>query len=1086
MKIKVIILTLIILIISLNPIEVSSYTENVMFDKISIDDGLSNEYVTEIFNDSQGYIWIGTKDGLNRFNGKDIKIYNRYNNNDNSLSSTNITAIEEDYNGNIWIGTDDGLDILLRDSDSILRFKELDNDGKILGNLKITSLLNNVHEKNIMWVGTENGLMRVDIETLSIKKIYNEYKDENKLKSSYITCLKEAKDGTIWVGTTSGVNAIDKNTNVIKSNKDIYNNNSYINSIEEDKKGFIHISSKNGILVYDMATDNYQLTCSINQGEIRIYNINTNTLELIHKQEKNYYLHETNFILSDSDNNIWISTSGGLVKFSNDSENYSFFEGDIGNERSLSSNYINCLYEDNNGIIWVGTEKGVNILNIKNKFVSTNKMESQYGSSYGDNIVSIIQNNKYLWIATKFSGIYIYDIESKEIVYRLYDKENLNLSNKHIKGLVKINDRYTTCITNKEIITFDVYNKTMKEDLPLEGYSEEYEYIYSDNEMVWVSSTTDFFVHDISSGEVTSYKDELKKLNINLGAIKYIVSDLNDKNILWMGGVNTGILKYHKDEGFIGQYVRDSFDEENLISNYINCMAFDSKGDLWIGTNIGLSKFNIANEEFTSYTVANGLTNNFINAILIDDNNLWVSTNKGLNKINVESNEIINFTEKDGIVGYQFTLNSAIKTNRGNMLFGSTNGITYFDPDEIELPKIRKSKIQIGDIYIGDSRVVYDGKALVLEYNNRDIYMDFFLPDYTNLGSITYEYMIKGLDSKWVYIDTKNDISIKSLNPGKYTLMIRARGGNGNLTEAISVNLTVKNPFWRTPIAYIIYIIILLALIIYILNYVKILRKLVQQKTISLNRQLVENERLSKEIIEKEKFKNNYFVNLSHELRTPINVISSTTQLINSINKKSVLAKEKLDQYMKIIDKNCDNLLRIINDIIDSSKLETGTYKITKKNADIVYVVEEIVLSMSKFIEEKGLSLIIDPDMEEKVISFDVVEIERCVINLLGNAVKFTPEGGEIRVYIKEVNDSIEIIVEDTGIGISQEDQEFIFNRFSQVEGTGVTKASSSGIGLTLVKYITKLHGGYVRLESEVNKGSRFTIGLPNIIDNTI
>lgn len=1086
MKIKVIILTLIILIISLNPIEVSSYTENVMFDKISIDDGLSNEYVTDIFNDSQGYIWIGTKDGLNRFNGKDIKIYNRYNDNDNSLSSTNITAIEEDYNGNIWIGTDDGLDILIRDSDSILRFKELDNNGKVLGSLKITSLLNNVHEKNIMWVGTENGLMRVDIETLTIKETYNEYRDENKLKSSYITCLKEAKDGTIWVGTTSGINAIDKNANVIKSNKDIYNNNSYINSIEEDKKGFIHISSKNGILVYDMSTDNYQLQCSINQGEIRIYNINTNTLELIHKQENKYYLHETNFILSDSNNNIWISTSGGLIKFWNDCESYSFFQSDINDERSLSSNYINCLYEDNNGIIWVGTEKGVNILNIKNKFVSTNKMESQYGSSYGDNIVSIIQNNKYLWIATKFSGIYIFDIESKEIVHRLYDKEKLNLSNKHIKGLVKINDRYTTCITNKEIITFDVYNKTMKEDLPLEGYSEEYEYIYSDNEMVWVSSTTDFFVHNISNGEVTSYKDELKKLNINLGAIKYIVSDLNDKNILWMGGVNTGILKYHKDEGFIGQYVKDSFDEENLISNYINCMAFDSKGDLWIGTDVGLSKFNIANEEFTSYTVANGLTNNFINAILIDDNNLWVSTNKGLNKINVESNEIINFTEKDGIVGYQFTLNSAIKTNRGNMIFGSTNGITYFDPDEIELPKIRKSKIQIGDIYIGDSRVVYDGKALVLEYNNRDLYMDFFLPDYTNLGSITYEYMIKGLDSKWVYIDTKNDISIKSLNPGNYTLMIRARDGNGNLTEAISINLTVKNPFWRTPIAYIIYIIILLALIMYILNYVKILRKLVHQKTISLNRQLVENERLSKEIIEKEKFKNNYFVNLSHELRTPINVISSTTQLINSINQKSVLAKEKLDQYMKIIDKNCDNLLRIINDIIDSSKLETGVYKITKKNVDIVYVVEETVLSMSKFIEEKGISLIIDPDIEEKVISFDVVEIERCVINLLGNAVKFTPEGGEIRVYIKEVNDSIEIIVEDTGIGISKEDQEFIFNRFSQVEGTGVTKATSSGIGLTLVKYITKLHGGYVKLESEVNKGSRFTIGLPDIIDNTI
>ena len=198
------------------------------------------------------------------------------------------------------------------------------------------------------------------------------------------------------------------------------------------------------------------------------------------------------------------------------------------------------------------------------------------------------------------------------------------------------------------------------------------------------------------------------------------------------------------------------------------------------------------------------------------------------------------------------------------------------------------------------------------------------------------------------------------------------------------------------------------------------------------------------------------------------------------------MTQEKTYEYMSIISKSCDNLLKIIGDIIDSSKIETGEYKINKEDNDIVYIVEETALNMRKFIEKKGISLLIDPDMEEKVISCDSTEIERCVINLLGNAVKFTPEGGEIRVYIKEVENYIEISVEDTGIGISKEDQDFIFKRFSQVEGTGATKASSSGIGLTLVKYVVELHDGYVRLDSEVNKGSIFTIGLPNIVQGSV
>ena len=300
------------------------------------------------------------------------------------------------------------------------------------------------------------------------------------------------------------------------------------------------------------------------------------------------------------------------------------------------------------------------------------------------------------------------------------------------------------------------------------------------------------------------------------------------------------------------------------------------------------------------------------------------------------------------------------------------------------------------------------------------------------------------------------------------------------------MNIKVKKPLWKTPLAYLIYLIVLLGIVYYILNYVKILQNLVNQKTMNLNKQLEENKKLSEEIKNNEKFKNDYFVNLSHELRTPINVISSILQLTNSMISNNTMTYEKAKDYTKVINRNCENLLKIINDIIDSSKIETGNYKINKKNNDIVYIVEEVALSMSNFIEEKGLSLIIDPEIEEKIIYFDETEIERCVINLLANATKFTHEGGEIKVYIKEVKDYIEITIEDNGIGISEEDQAFIFKKFAQVEGNGATRATSSGIGLTLVKHIIELHSGYIKLESELGKGSKFTIGLPDICEEII
>lgn len=1055
------------------------------FDKLSIAEGLSNEYITTIFQDSKGYMWIGTEDGLNRYDGEVVKTYNADINSSNSLSSTYINVIAEDDLGNIWIGTDNGLDILMNNIDEVVRIKEYKNAKYNLGEVEITAILNTSYEENIMLVGTSNGLMKINIETWEVECFYNDEEDKNSLTNSSITCLEEDLYNKIWVGTKKGINIIDENSEIIYSKTEVYENKLFIYDIESDSKGYMWISTKEGIIIYDVNNGEDIQIFILSNDDVNLYTLDEDKMNsILNNEDKNINIYNNNFIMSDNKNNMWISSSDGIKVYFRDLMEIKGFKKDTEIPNSISSDVITCFYQDSNGVIWIGTDRGVNILSGNKQFNHSKMDEKGGGELYDKDVISILQHGEQLWVATKFEGVYIYDKDDNLITHLDEDDNNIIMNDNYIKNIFSINDQFVIITTNKYLVSIDTKNYSYTRHIYEQDCFYEVNYLYNDGEKIWTATENDFYAYDINSGEKVYYSNELSAANINPGNIKYIIADNKDNDIIWLSGSDTGIIKYSKENGIIKQYINDSSDKESLISNNINCITFDELGNLWIGTNMGLSKLDVELEKFTSYTTAEGLINNFINSIVPDkNNNLWISSNKGLSKLNLETKDIINFTEIDGIYGSKFNLNSSVIYSDGTLIFGSTKGITYFKSQEIVEPEKTDDKVVIGEIFIGKRKVIYDGHELILEYDDRDLFIDYFLPNYRNLGNITYEYMIEGIDSEWIYVDCNSDLSIKFLEPGKYTLKIRARDGHGNLTEETTMNIRVKNPMWKTPAAYLIYIFILGALVLYIFTYVKVLRKLVNQKTMKLNKQLEENKRLSEEIINTEKFKNNYFVNLSHELRTPINVISSTVQLINAFSKEDAMTKEKSNKYMNIISKNCDGLLKIIGDIIDSSKIETGHYKINKENNDIVYIVEEAALNMSKYIEDKGLTLTIDPDMEEKIIHCDATEIERCVINLLGNAVKFTPEGGQIYVFISEVKQYVEITVEDTGIGISEEDQEFIFKRFSQVDGANVTKVSSSGIGLTLVKYIVELHGGYIRLESEVNNGSRFTIGLPSVLE---
>lgn len=296
----------------------------------------------------------------------------------------------------------------------------------------------------------------------------------------------------------------------------------------------------------------------------------------------------------------------------------------------------------------------------------------------------------------------------------------------------------------------------------------------------------------------------------------------------------------------------------------------------------------------------------------------------------------------------------------------------------------------------------------------------------------------------------------------------------------IKINL----PFWKSTeaiVLYVLLIIVIISIAIYVnANRVNTLDAMVSRRTRELNEEMKKNTELLNKIIDLEKRKNAYLVNISHELRTPLNVLHSIQQLIRELNKSSEgISKEKLDDYMIISEKNINRLLKIINDLIDTSKVEHGNYNINVKENDIVYIVEEAALSLKEYIESRNIELIIDPEIEEKIIECDSNEIERCIINLVSNAAKFTHSGGTIWVSVKEIKDKVKIEVSDTGIGIEEKNLEYIFDKFNQIIDPNCETKGGSGLGLTITKNIVKLHKGEIYVESKINKGSKFTIILP-------
>lgn len=1050
-------LLLIILLITTNIVYVSAYN-NINFKNITSEDGLSQGTVETIIQDDQGYIWLGTNDGLCRYNGYEFKIYKHDEELENSITNNYIVDIKQDNSGNIWVGTANGLSKIDTKTDLITNYN-MNDEEKSLSHYNIGDIL--ITKSGDVLVGTSDGL-----------NIYNEKKDEfyrifNKdsdLSSQFIRSLAEDENQNIWVATNNGIDKIDikNNKNIISFKTghgkfDISENDIYV--VRYDPKGYIWAGAlKEGLNRID-----------INTNEVKQYKNDD-------RDEKSLPGNYVKDILRDSSGNLWVGTDNGLAKYNEQTENFATYKNKIYDKTSLVNDEVFSIQEDESGLIWVGTYAGISMFD-PNTNIEHYKKDPFDENSISDNSIHGIYEDKdgLLWVGTNSKGVNVINRKNYNVKHLNKTSKDYPISDDNINDIVGIDNKIFIATKNglnevdKDLKTINIYNTE-------DGIcNNNITALFADSKKnVWIGTANGISVLNTNTNEIIDITDILTNHNIEDQYIKVIYED--SKGNYWVGCfIDGGLVKIDPNKRTIENYRNKKEDKTSISSNNIRSIVEDKNGNIYIGTSYGLNKLNESNNTFERYLEKDGLSNNTVYGLLVDDNNnLWASTNLGISKLDTNTMTFETFNIIDGFQGNEFNGRAYYKNKSGELFFGGINGLNIFRPNDINMS--RYVPTVIFDEFKVNGKVYKDINNQEFKYNENTINISVFISNYKNTKNIQYMYKLEGVSDSWD-ISRSNNINYSDLAPGTYTLKIKARSYSGKVSDESAVKFIIKPPIWKSKAAILIYLIIITIVIYRTINSVKRLDNLVKNKTLQLTKEMEKNDKLLKKVIELEKRKNNYFVNLSHELRTPLNVISSTEQLVTELNKsKDGIGKSKLNGCMQVVRRNTKRLLNLINNIIDTAKIESGSYQLNIREHDIVYIVEEATLSLKDYIERKGIELIIDPEMEEKIIKCDEHEIERCIVNLVSNAAKFTPEGGTIEVTIEDLDEKVKIIVKDTGIGIDKKYHDSIFNRFNQVIDQGAESKGGSGLGLTITKQIIDMHGGQISVESELGKGCKFII----------
>lgn len=1060
-------------------------TSDYVFSRLDFTNGLANNHVTSIYKDSRGFMWFGTVAGLNRYDGYQFRLFKHDQRDTSSIVDNYIEQMFEGPGGRLWVEIragqfnifDFGKDRFDRDYASYLRSLSLPQFG----------LLRIVKGKADYWfIYRDSGLFHY----LPNGRIIPVSHQHGSTITPSIASARPDGNGDLWVVHQNGLlEKVDGHTNRVVFQTDIFQTaltgnlsicNMYIDQQNDCwlysngvfKGAFYYNPSTNQLRHLDQESPVARLSSNVivdalqdekglvwlasDHGGINIVDKRDFSVKYIrHVEEdaKSVADNSLSTMYRDSSGTIWLGTfKNGVSYYHQNRIQFPQYRHELGNAASLSYDDVNTFAEDSAGHVWIGSNGGGLICfdRKKNRFHQYLHAPNNPNSLSNNIIVSmLLGRNDRLWIGTYFGGLDCYD--GKNFIHYRHDE--------HDPG--SLSDDRVMCVC---------------ED--------------SDGQL-WVGTLAGGMDRlDRKKKQFVHYNISIPN-TINNNYVSSIIED--DQKNLWVA-TGYGIDLLQKKTG---RFIHLSSNNNQLSCDNVTTLLQDNQHHIWAGTREGLDLYDPAKNSFQSFRTEDGLPDNTIRSIQEDRQyNLWVATANGISRITPEASasgagytiRCKNYHEQDGLQGREFNERAGLATRDGYIILGGPNGFNIFNPAGItefrSYAPIVLAQLELFDRQVRPGertgnhvildKALTETQQITLHYDEKVFSIGFASLDYVENTRSRYMYMLEGFDKNWLITDAKTrKATFTNLDAGHYVFRVRASDEDGvwSNNEA-SLKITILPPWWRTPLAYIIYVLLIVSLLYFA-------RRVIIQR--ARMRFALEHERQeARRMHEIDMMKIRFFTNMSHELRTPLSLILAPVEKLLGHARHPEPAK----QY-QVIHRNARRLLHLVNQLLDFRKLEVNELKLHAQQGDVLQFIRDISFSFIDLAERKNISFSYHSDKTSLFTVFDHDKLERILFNLLSNAFKFTPESGSVTVEVQTNQPSttpktlLQIKIKDTGIGIAPEMQEKIFERFFQTEVPDTILNQGSGIGLAITMEFVKMHNGTLSVESQLNQGSCFTVTLP-------
>jgi ligand-binding sensor domain-containing protein/signal transduction histidine kinase/DNA-binding response OmpR family regulator len=1043
-------------------------SQTISFKHINYDQGLSNSTIEDITQDARGFIWIGTRDGLNQYDGYRMTVFRNQKGNPNTLSDNYITCLYTD-------------------------------------------------KQNTLWIGTLNGLNRYNETTKTFTSYIKQTGNPVSISGNTINCIMEDADHNLWVATNGGLDIFDRDSKKfghIKSTV-LHTGTNAVNYILQDDQKIIWIATDGGLVKYNPGSKTFTAqitdpTLGINfiqqgiNGQLWLATKGTGLLALNPDGSYKSYRHnDTNpgslgndqvlSLLRDRAGRIWAGTiNGGLNLFNNNTQNFTKYTYQPTKPYSLSQRTISAIFEDKQGNFWIGTHRGgVNLYNPGAKKFDVYRQEVG-GNSLSYNDVKCFEEDHAgrIWVGTDGGGLNLFNQQQQTFTaYRHRINDGTSLGSDAVLDITEDKQNRLWISTwggglnlmNTASGTFTSFKNNPAN--PYSISSDFVQQVYQDKTgTIWVGTyfgglnRFDPFTQKFTR-ITTDPTGKTQLLGNNIVALNE-----DPEGNLWIGTDDGGLNFYRRKTQSFEHY----FEQQNKKPD-IRVIFIDHRGDIWVGQS-GLYRYNPQKNSFLLFTEQAGLGHDFIKGITEDkENNLWVSTSNGLVKLNTATGRASKYNTSDGLQAMEFEANAYMKTRSNQLFFGGINGFNTFYPADIKsnnyVPPVYITNFQIfnKDVVPGKDSTLKKDISLTdhieLNYLQSSISFSFAALNYLAPENNKYAYQLTNFDKGFNYTGNIPHAAYTNLDPGEYTFTVKAANNDGIWNNAgKSITITITPPWWRTWWFRTLVVLTGLGIAYAIIRYRQTL-------------QLKELEEAKKEEVHQLQLQ--FFTNISHEFRTPLTLLLGPLEKL--IGNSSQPEQSRTYQLMH---RNATRLMNLINELMDFRKAESGVLKLNVSPGNASVFMNEIMDEFGLWAEQKHINFTLQNyDLGGKEVYFDRQLLEKILLNLINNAFKYTNDGGQITVKLffderkfkpsyqnelkitntYQARQYMYILVADTGIGISAESIKYLFQRYYRITSTHL----GSGIGLAFVKTLTLLHKGSINVYSERNKGTEILIALP-------